>query len=139
MPARIAAACAETGQRPPEGPAATLRCALESLACKYRLVLETLGAGGDVHIVGGGAQDGTLCQLTADVLGRPVHAGPVEATAVGNLLVQALGADREAIRAVVRRSFPPAVYEPGRQAAAMEDAYARFTALTGHPQEIHAT
>jgi rhamnulokinase len=136
MPARIAAACRETGQPAPEGHAAILRCALDSLACKYRLVLETIGrASGDVHIVGGGAQDATLCRLTADVLGRTVHAGPVEATAVGNLLVQALAAgelaDRHGIRAVVRRSLPPTTYEPSPDAETMEEAYERFLAVTG--------
>lgn len=136
MPARIQAACRETGQPVPEGRAAILRCALDSLACKYRLVLETIGrTSGDVFIVGGGAQDATLCRLTADVLGRPVQAGPVEATAVGNVLVQALGAgelaDRHELRAVVRRSLPPTSYEPSPAAAAMEDAYERFLAVTG--------
>jgi rhamnulokinase len=140
MPARIRAACRESGQPEPEGHAAILRCALDSLACKYRLVLETIErvAGrpaGDVHIVGGGAQDATLCRLTADVLGRPVHAGPVEATAAGNLLVQALGAGalagREEIRAVVRRSLPPTTYEPSPAADTMEDAYERFLAVAG--------
>ena len=140
MPARIQAACRETDQPVPEGHAAILRCALDSLACKYRLVLETIErvAGrpaGDVHIVGGGAQDATLCRLTADVLGRTVHAGPVEATAAGNLLVQALGAgalgSREEIRAVVRRSLPPTTYEPSPAAGAMEDAYERFLGVAG--------
>jgi rhamnulokinase len=136
MPARIQAACRETDQPVPEGHAAILRCALESLACKYRLVLETIGRmSGDVHVVGGGAQDATLCRLTADVLGRPVHAGPVEATAVGNLLVQAMAAgevaDRHELRAVVRRSLPPTTYEPSPGAEAMEEAYERFLAVTG--------
>jgi len=136
MPARIAAACRETGQPEPRGHAAILRCALDSLACKYRLVLETIGrTSGDVHIVGGGAQDATLCRLTADVLGRTVHAGPVEATAVGNLLVQALAAgelsDRHEIRAVVRRSLAPTTYEPSPDAETMEEAYQRFLAVTG--------
>ena len=140
MPARIRAACRESGQPEPEGHAAILRCALDSLACKYRLVLETIErvAGrpaGAVHIVGGGAQDATLCRLTADVLGRPVHAGPVEATAAGNLLVQALGAGelagREQIRAVVRRSLPPTTYEPSPAADAIQDAYERFLGVAG--------
>jgi rhamnulokinase len=136
MPARIQAACRETGQPVPDGEAAILRCALDSLACKYRLVLETVGrTSGDVHVIGGGAQDTTLCQLTADVLGRRVQAGPVEATAVGNLLVQALAAgdvaDRDELRAIVRRSLPPTTYEPSADAVAMQDAYERFLALAG--------
>jgi rhamnulokinase len=136
MPARIQAACRETDQAVPETPAAILRCALDSLACKYRLVLETIrGMTGDVHVVGGGAQDATLCRLTADVLGRPVYAGPVEATAVGNVLVQALAAgelaDRHELRAVVRRSLAPTTYEPSPGADAMQEAYDRFPAVTG--------
>jgi rhamnulokinase len=136
MPARIQAACRETGQAVPETPAGILRCALDSLACKYRLVLETIDrATGDVFVVGGGAQDATLCRLTADLLDRPVHAGPVEATAVGNLLVQALAAgelaDRHELRAVVRRSLAPTTYEPSAGAESMQEAYERFLAVTG--------
>jgi rhamnulokinase len=141
MPARLRAACRETGQPEPGDPAAVLRCALESLACKVRLVLEAVervagrGPAAVVHVVGGGARDTTLCQLTADVLDRPVHAGPVEATAAGNLLTQALAAghlgDRHEIRAVVRRSLPPRTYDPGAGAAAMAGAYARFRELVG--------
>lgn len=70
-----------------------------------------------VHVVGGGAQNELLCQLTADATNRPVLAGPVEATAIGNVLVQARAAglvsgSLESLRSLVRRAFPPAEYAP---------------------------
>jgi rhamnulokinase len=136
---KIQDTCLQTGQRVPESHAEIARCVLDSLACKTRAALNavvdvTRQDPADIHIVGGGSNDATLCQLTADVLDRPVHAGPAEATALGNVLCQALGADRHEIRAVVRRSFPPTTYEPGRGTAAMQDAYARFKELFGHDQ-----
>jgi rhamnulokinase len=135
MPSRIAAVCRETGQIPPARPAEFARSVLLSLVCKYRLVLESLeqvsGRSVEViHIVGGGARNEVLCRLTADVLGVPVHAGPVEATAVGNILVQlrAVGhlASREEMRECVVRSFAPTVYEP----AAGSSVYERFRSVT---------
>ena len=111
-------------QAPPE-PGDFVRSILVSLACKYRLVLERLelvtGRRIDIiHVVGGGARNGLLCQLTADLVGRPVLAGPVEATALGNVLVQALApgelADlaqlREVRRRSVRRAMSPAEQRP---------------------------
>jgi rhamnulokinase len=97
MPARIAAACRRTGQPPPTSPAATVRCILESLALAYRRAVaeaaELSGAAVEVvHLVGGGARNELLCQLTADACGLPVVAGPVEAAALGNALVQARAA-----------------------------------------------
>ena len=125
MPARIADACAELGQPRPEGRGETVRSALVSLACKYRLVLERLerAAGVEVevvHVIGGGARNELLCRLTADLLRRPVLAGPVEATALGNVLVQAravgeLGSLAE-MRAIAAASAEPVVYEPGGDA-----------------------
>ena len=112
MPARIAARCRATGEPVPGTPGEVVRCVLDSLACTYRWVLDRATAlvGHPVevvHIVGGGAANPLLCQQTADVTGRPVVAGPVEATGVGNLLVQAMadgGLDGlPDIRAVVRR------------------------------------
>jgi len=137
MPARIAALCEASGQPAPRGPGATVRCALESLACTYRLVLERIErvAGrraAVVHVVGGGARNAMLCQLAADVLERPVHAGPVEATALGNVMTQALAQGRvgslEEIRAVVAGSVAPTVYEPS---ADRGELFARFLAVTG--------
>src|SRR5262249_3007703 len=80
----------------PAGVGPTVRCALESLVLRYRWVLEKLEAllGRKltaIHVVGGGSQNALLCQLTADGCDRPVLAGPVEATAIGNVLVQAIG------------------------------------------------
>ncbi|MDG6110101.1 rhamnulokinase [Dactylosporangium aurantiacum] len=137
MPARLAAACRASGQPTPQGRGAVVRCVLDSLACKHRWTLERAEALAGrrvdtVHVVGGGAANPLLCQLTADLTGRPVLAGPVEATAVGNLLVQAradgrLGTLRD-LRAVVARSLPPRRFEPAG-GARHDDAYARFLAL----------
>ena len=138
MPARIAEVCRAHGQPVPGDPAGMVRAILDSLACKYRWTLERAEALSGrttevIHIVGGGAANGLLCQLTADVTGRPVLAGPVEATAIGNLLVQAwatgeLGSLAD-LRAVVRRSTPPQVYEPRPDRSECESAYGRFLAL----------
>src|SRR5262249_58005245 len=115
------------------------RCAMESLALKYRWAVERLEAilGTTiraVHVVGGGARNALLCQFTADACGRPVYAGPVEATAAGNVLLQMrargrIGSLADA-RAVVARSFPVTAYVP-RDAAAWADAAGRFAALVG--------
>lgn len=138
LPARIAAYCAETGQRPPASRAAVVRCIVDSLACRQRQTLERAEslAGvrvGVVHLVGGGAAGAALCQITADVVGRPVLAGPVEATGVGNLLVQAWAAGEigslAELRAVVARSSPPRRYEPGPGVAPAQEAYGRFVEL----------
>src|SRR5947209_4958697 len=114
MPAAIADFCRRTGQAVPVEPGAVVRCALEGLALRYRWVLERLeelvGRRLDaIHVVGGGCQNSFLCQLTADACNRPVIAGPVEATAVGNALVQLIGLGMIGSlaqgRAIVRRSF----------------------------------
>ncbi len=122
MPARLSAACAATGQRPPSSRAEVVRCILDSLALAYRRTLRTAasvtGRGFDVvHVVGGGARNELLCQLTADACGVPVLAGPVEAAALGNVLVQAraLGEDLPdlaAMRALVRETQEVRRYEP---------------------------
>src|SRR5439155_10630627 len=95
MPARIADYCRETGQAPPVSPGATVRCVLESLALLYRrtlLQLERLVGKKleRLHIVGGGCRNGLLNQFTANALQIPVLAGPVEATATVNILIQAI-------------------------------------------------
>jgi rhamnulokinase len=140
MPARIAEACAAAGQPAPEGPGPVARSILESLACKYRLVLEHLErvSGRDVrriHVIGGGARVELLCRLTADVTGREVLAGPVEATAMGNVLVQARAAGELGsladIRAVVAASAQPATYAPALSRDAADDLYRRFLDVTG--------
>jgi rhamnulokinase len=137
MPARIAEACRAGGQEPPETRGEVVRSILVSLACKYRVVLDRLmrATGRDVeaiHVIGGGARNELLCRLTADLLGRPVLAGPVEATALGNVLVQAravgeLGSLAE-MRAVAAASADPVVYEPRGDA---RETYERFLAVTG--------
>ena len=111
-----------------------MRCALESLALRYRMVLgmaeQLTGSRIEViHIVGGGSQNQLLCQFAADACARPVYAGPVEATALGNVLAQAIAdgtcASWAEARQVVRAAFPLKTYEP-RNTAAWDQAYHRF-------------
>lgn len=122
MLARIRQACEATGQRPPESRAEVVRCIVDSLALAYRRTVrqaaKVAGRPVDVvHVVGGGARNELLCQLTADACEVPVLAGPVEAAALGNVLVQAraLGADLPdlaAMRTLVRRTQPLRRYRP---------------------------
>ncbi|MEU9828153.1 rhamnulokinase [Micromonospora chersina] len=136
MPARIAAACRRTGQRSPATPAATVRCVVDSLAVAHRRAVrqaqELSGRHVDaVHIVGGGARNALLCQLTADACGLPVLAGPVEATALGNVLVQARTAgavrgDLAALRELLRESQQIERYAPGGDEAAWRAAETRM-------------
>jgi rhamnulokinase len=137
MPQALADYCRKSGQPAPGGPGATVRCALESLALRYRWVLEKLeGLTGQrltvLHVVGGGSRNELLCQLTADCCGREVLAGPVEATAVGNVLVQAVGlgvlGSLADAREVVRRSFEVRRYEP-RADERWQGLYERFVGL----------
>ncbi len=135
MPSRIQTLCRESGQPVPMDKGAIIRCALESLALKYRWVLEKLelilGYPLDpLHMVGGGTQNGLLCRFTADATGRQVIAGPVEATAIGNVIMQAVAlgdlASLAEGRDLIRRSFDVMTYEPTRERAAWEAAYARL-------------
>ncbi len=121
MPSRIADYCRRTGQAPPSSPAATVRCILDSLALAFRATVreaqELSGRDVDVvHLVGGGAQNELLCQLTADACGLPVMAGPIEAAALGNVLVQANArgevTDLPGMRALVAASQPVRRYDP---------------------------
>jgi rhamnulokinase len=137
MPDAITDFCRRTGQPIPAGPGALVRCCLESLALRYRWVLEKLqemlGRRLEViHIVGGGSQNRLLNQFTADACNRPVLAGPVEATAIGNVLVQAMGlglvGSLAEAREVVRRSFSVERFEP-RGPLRWDEAYARFRQL----------
>ncbi|MFC1975222.1 rhamnulokinase family protein [Chloroflexota bacterium] len=137
MPARIRDFCERTGQTLPDGKGAIVRCALESLALKYRWVLEkieemtgrTLTV---VHIVGGGSQNRLLNQFTANATGRRVVTGPIEATAIGNILLQMLALGQinslSEGRELVRRSFPVETYEPVEDEGWCE-AYEQFVAL----------
>jgi rhamnulokinase len=122
MPARVVALARATGQHLDGHPVAVTRCILDSLALAYRRHVRTAArlSGRDVeviHVVGGGSRNELLCQLTADACGLPVLAGPAEAAALGNVLVQArtLGADLPdlaAMRALIRNSHPLKRYEP---------------------------
>ena len=122
QPARIEAWCRENDVAAPESRVALVRSIVASLAAGFANAVETAGtlSGRDVrrvHVVGGGAQNALLCRLLADRLGLPVLAGPVEATAIGNVLVQArahgvLSGSLEALRALVARTHQIVVHEP---------------------------
>lgn len=135
MPERIAEACRRTGQPEPRDPAETVRCVLDSLALAHRqAVLDARRLSGQevetVHVVGGGARNALLCQLTADACGLPVVAGPVEAAAYGNVLVQARTAGAvngplAALRGLVRDSLRLRQYAPTGDHTSWERAAAR--------------
>jgi rhamnulokinase len=137
MPGRIAGACRRTGQPAPPDPPAVVRCILDSLALAYRRAIrqaqELSGRQVDVvHVVGGGARNTLLMQLTADACGLPVVAGPTEAAALGNILVQAraLGAapgDLDGMRALLRATQPLHRYEPSGDTRAWDAAARRVT------------
>jgi rhamnulokinase len=135
MPARIAEACRTPGQPVPESPAEVTRCILDSLALAHRrAVSDAQRLAGHpvdvVHIVGGGARNALLCQLTADACGLPVVAGPSEAAALGNVLVQArahgLVGERTEMRRLLARTQPLTRYEPRGDTARWRDAEARL-------------
>lgn len=144
MPAEIAAACRESGQSVPESDAAFVRCIEESLALKYRQVhgwLQHLSGNRieTIHIVGGGAHNARLNQATADACGCRVLAGPTEATALGNALVQAIAAgavaDIPQARDVVRNSSEVREFTPRvESSAAWDDAFARFVEFSPEPE-----
>ena len=136
MPTRIAEACAETGQTPPQSQAEMVRCILDSLALAYRRAVRKAAelSGRDVevvHLVGGGARNALLCQLTADACGLPVVAGPVEAAALGNALVQARAAGVVSggpgeLRALLRATQEVRPYRPSGDPAAWDAAEQRI-------------
>ena len=137
MPARIRAFCQMTDQPVPQSKGAIVRCALESLALKYRWVLERLeeilGRRLEpIHIVGGGTQNRLLNQFAADATGRQVVTGPIEAAAAGNVITQAMAlgyiGSLEEGRQVVRNSFDVATYEPVGEPG-WDEAYVRFLAV----------
>ena len=141
MPRRIADFCTATGQGTPNSDAEAVRAIYDSLALYFRCKLETLERLLGVqyaclNIVGGGTKDGLLMQLTSDALNIPVVAGPVEATAIGNLLAQAMTAGELSglaeAREVVKRSFEVKTYRPDAGLHARYEAQmARFRALAG--------
>ena len=140
MPARIRAYCERTGQKPPESKGEVVRCALEGIALKYRFVLERLEKMvghrlEPIHIVGGGTKNRLLNQFTADATNRHVVTGPIEATAIGNLMAQAIALGHintiDDARAIIANSFELGAFEPG-QRAGWDDAYARLLKLLAH-------
>ncbi len=134
MVAAIADYCRDTGQPEPDGPGAFVRAILESLAFKYRVVLDTLEelTGTpirEVQIVGGGSRNRLLNQFTADATGRAVVAGPVEASALGNIAMQMVAtkavASLDEARLIIEHSFPVERFEPVRPDA-WDAHYRRF-------------
>jgi rhamnulokinase len=139
LPARTREFCAQTGQPEPADAGTLVRVLLESLALRYATAIDQLAAATGrpieaVHVVGGGSSNDLLCRLTAGASGLPVRAGPVEATAIGNLAVQAMAVGELAsvaeARELTARSFPITTHEPSGD---WTEARARFAALTSRP------
>ena len=137
MPQKIVAYCLETGQPSPETPGQFVRCTLESLALLYRVTLEEMEqlTGRTVtrlHIVGGGSRNALLNQFAANATGRRVVAGPAEATAAGNVLIQAIALGHvdslPTLRKIVRDSFALKAFEP-LEPQSWQGAYQRFLNL----------
>lgn len=137
MPTAIQAYCRKTGQPVPEGEGQIIRCALESLVLRYRFVLQCLEqlVGREmktIHMVGGGVQNQLLCQLTADACNRHVVAGPVEATALGNVMMQAIGTGAlssiSEARQLIRRAPDIRTYDP-RPHGHWDEGYAKLQSL----------
>ncbi|MFH9728209.1 rhamnulokinase family protein [Streptomyces sp. NPDC017254] len=142
MPARIRDFCARTGQPAPQSQGAVVRCVLESLALAHRRTLRRAAelAGRDitrVHLVGGGSRNDLLCRLTADATGLPVVAGPTEATALGNILVQARSAglvgDLPDMRRLIASTQHLRHYTPRGDSAAWDAAAARLDPAPRNP------
>jgi sugar (pentulose or hexulose) kinase len=137
MPQAIREFCKTSGQEVPESVGAVVRCALESLALRYRMVLnwlqELTGSNIDtIHIVGGGTQNRLLCQMAADACNCRVLAGPVEATAIGNVMMQVVASGEvssiEQAREIIGSSFAVEECSP-QQTQRWDEAYARFEKL----------
>ncbi len=138
MPERIREYCRRTGQYVPQTPGEISRCVLESLALRYRYTvndLETLSGKkiNTINIVGGGTQNKLLCQVTSDACGVPAVAGPIEATAIGNILVQLMSLGEiktiEQGREIVRNSFDTVTYHPDPDREKWDRAFAKFCEL----------
>lgn len=138
MLAAIRDACVRSGHPPPETVGAVVRCCLESLAVRYRVTLDDLEELvahrlDTIHVVGGGSQNRLLCQLTADACNRPVVAGPAEAAALGNLMLQAVAiGDLDDVaegRAAIASSVKLETYEPRSEGGRWEEAVARMRSL----------
>lgn len=137
MPERIREYCRKTGQPVPETKGEVVRCITQSLALKYRMTLEKLEdlLGRKlpvIHMVGGGIKDKLLCRFTAEATGRSVIAGPIEASSIGNILVQAMALgnvkDLKEIRSIVKASFPIVTYTPTEKEL-WDKAYAIYKEL----------
>jgi rhamnulokinase len=134
MPKAIQHYCTLTNQELPDSPAAFVRGIYESLALKYRVVLDEIRhiiptPIQKIHIIGGGARNRILCQFTANATGLPIFAGPAEATSIGNIMMQAIAhgyiQSLDQMRQVIRNSFDVVVYEP-EHTGDWEDAYGNF-------------
>jgi rhamnulokinase len=134
MPAAIDQFCGNTGQPRPVSPGAYVRTILESLAFKYRLVLDSLAqlSGGpirQIRVIGGGSKNRLLNQFTADATGREVVAGPAEATALGNVAMQMLATGAASslaeVRAIIDHSFPTEMFVPA-DTARWDEQFERF-------------
>ena len=137
MPAAIRAYCERTGQPAPGDDSAMIRAIFESLALKYRFVLDRFRSLAPfeierLHVIGGGSKNALLNQFTADSLGIPVTAGPSEATAVGNIMLQARAAGcvgtLQEMRTLIARCIPVEEFTPG-DTAAWDAAYTRFMTI----------
>lgn len=138
MPEKIRAFCRATGQHVPESVGEVVRCIYESLALKYRYTVEGIQTlrgkkATAINVVGGGTKDKFLSQMTADACGLHVCAGPEEATAIGNLMMQIMAAGEihtlSEARQIVMNSFELKHYEPTAERAAWDDAYGKFCTL----------
>lgn len=138
LPARIADYCRRTGQSVPENEGQTVRCIYESLALRYRAVLEGIekctGKNYDsLNVVGGGTKDTLLCKMTADACNITVYAGPIEATVMGNVAVQLISggdiADVIEARRIIANSGQLKCYSP-ENTAAWDEAYEKFKSVT---------
>ena len=139
MPRRIADYCKSTGQYVPQTKGEIVRCIFDSLALKYRWTAEKINLmmgknAPFINIVGGGTKEAPLCQFAADACGCPVYAGPVEATAIGNLAVQAIAAgeikDLTEARQVIANSFEIVEYNPNTKNTEMwDEGYEKFKKL----------
>lgn len=138
LPARITEYCRRTGQSVPENEGQTVRCIYESLALRYRAVLEGIekctGKNYDsLNVVGGGTKDTLLCKMTADACNITVYAGPIEATVMGNVAVQLISggdiADVVEARRIIANSEQLKCYSP-ENTAAWDEAYEKFKSVT---------
>jgi rhamnulokinase len=143
MTQAIAVHCADRGQAAPVSDAEFVRCIFDSLAMKYRYTLDMLKGFAPhpierLHVIGGGAKNALLNQLTANAIGLPVVAGPAEATAIGNIMVQAMTAGYvksvDEAREVIRASVQPEVYEP-KDADVWEKAFEKLMQQSFYAQK----